>query len=150
LYEHNSFYPAAVDFAPPAICAEALMRIFSHISRGVEHLYVAPGHPSRLWHGRCECLGMTKKTSPLTNDALLAAVDQFAQKALTEGCNPAELTIAVRIGLDLAPNAGVAFAVVMRAVSDSAAQWAASQDSPDADLTDATMICGTTPLRGRI
>jgi hypothetical protein len=92
---------------------------------------------------------MTRKTSLPTDDALLAAVDQFAQKALTEGCNPAELTcaltaIAVRIGLDLAPNAGVAFAVVMRAVSDSAAQWAASQDSPDADLTDATIICGTT------
>jgi hypothetical protein len=52
--------------------------------------------------------------------------------------------IAVRIGLDLAPNAGVAFAVVMRAVSDSAAQWASSQGSPDANLTDATMIYGTT------
>jgi hypothetical protein len=89
---------------------------------------------------------MTKKNSLLTDDALLAAVDQFAQKALTEGCNPAELScalteIAVRIGLDLAPNAGVAFAVVLRAVSNSAAQWAASQN---ADLTDATMICGTT------
>lgn len=92
---------------------------------------------------------MTKKASLLTDDTLFAAVDQFAQKALTEGCNPAELScaltaIAVRIGLDLAPNAGIAFAVVMRAVSNSAAQWAASQNFPDADLTDATMICGTT------
>jgi hypothetical protein len=92
---------------------------------------------------------MTKKTSLPIDDALFATVDQFAQKALTEGCNPAELScaltaIAVRIGLDLAPNAGIAFAVVMRAVSDSAAEWAASQDAPDAGLTDATMICGTT------
>ena len=66
---------------------------------------------------------MTKKASLLTDDTLFAAVDQFAQKALTEGCNPAELScaltaIAVRIGLDLAPNAGIAFAVVMRAVSE--------------------------------
>jgi hypothetical protein len=92
---------------------------------------------------------MTKKSSLPTDDALLAAVDQFAQRALTDGCNPAELScaltaIAVRIGLDLAPNAGIAFAVVMRAVSDAAAQWASSQDSQDADLTNATMICGTT------
>lgn len=92
---------------------------------------------------------MTKKPSLPTDDALLAAVDQFAQRALTDGCNPAELScaltaIAVRIGLDLAPNAGIAFAVVMRAVSDVAAQWALSQNSQDADLTDATMICGTT------
>jgi hypothetical protein len=92
---------------------------------------------------------MTKKDSRPTDNALLTAVDQFAQKALTEGCNPAELScalteIAIRIALDLAPNAGVAFAVVLRAVSDSAARWAASQDSANADLTDATMICGTT------
>jgi hypothetical protein len=92
---------------------------------------------------------MTKKSSLPADDALLAAVDQFAQRALTDGCNPAELSfaltaIAVRIGLDLAPNAGIAFAVVMRAVSDAAAQWASSQDFQDADLTNATMICGTT------
>jgi hypothetical protein len=92
---------------------------------------------------------MTKKPSLPTDDALLAAVDQFAQWALTDGCNPAELScaltaIAVRIVLDLAPNAGIAFAVVTRAVSDAAAQWALSQDSQDADLNDATMICGTT------
>jgi hypothetical protein len=92
---------------------------------------------------------MTKKTSLPIDDVLFATVDQFAQNALTEGCNPAELScaltaIAVRIGLDLAPNSGIAFAVVMRAVSDSAAEWAASQDSPGAELTDATMICGTT------
>jgi hypothetical protein len=90
-----------------------------------------------------------RNSSLLTTEALLAAVDQFAQQALADGCNPAELScaltaIAVRIGLDLAPNAGIAFAVVMRAVSDAAADWALSQDSQDADLTDASMICGTT------
>ena len=92
---------------------------------------------------------MTKKTSLPADDALLAAVDQFAQQALADGCNPAELScaltaVAVRIGLDLAPNAGVAFAVVMRAVSDAAAQWASSQSSQGADLDSVTTICGTT------
>jgi hypothetical protein len=91
---------------------------------------------------------MNKKT-PLPNDALLAAVDQFAQQALTDGCNPAELScaltaIAVRVGLDLAPNAGIAFAVVMRAVSDAAAQWASSQAPQDVDLDSVATICGTT------
>jgi hypothetical protein len=91
---------------------------------------------------------MTKKNSLPTDDAVLAAVDQFAEQALADGCNPAELScaltaIAVRIGLDLAPNAGIAFAVLMRAVSDAAAQWAASQSSPDSDL-DVTALCGAT------
>jgi hypothetical protein len=77
---------------------------------------------------------MTKKTTLATDDALLAAVDQFAHQVLADGCNPAELScaltaVAVRIALDLAPSAGIAFAVVMRAVSDAAAQWASSQAS---------------------
>lgn len=92
---------------------------------------------------------MTKKTSPPSQDALLAAVHQFAQPVLADGCNPAELScaltaVAVRIGLDLAPSAGIAFAVVMRAVSDAAAEWAWSQTSQDADLDSVTAICGTT------
>ena len=92
---------------------------------------------------------MTKRTSLLTNEALLAAVDQFSQQALADGCNPAELScaltaVAVRIGLDLAPSAGIAFAVVMRAVSDAAAEWSSSQTSQDSDLDNVTTICGTT------
>jgi hypothetical protein len=84
---------------------------------------------------------MNKKTPLPTNDALLAPVDQFAQQALTDGCNPA---IAVRVGLDLAPDASIAFAVVMRAVSDAAAQWASSQAPQDVDLDSVATICGTT------
>jgi len=92
---------------------------------------------------------MTKKTTLATDDALLAAVDQFTRQALADGCNPAELScaltaVAVRIGLDLAPSAGIAFAVVMRAVSDAAARWASSQASEDADLDRVSTICGTT------
>lgn len=92
---------------------------------------------------------MTKKTSVPTDDVLLATVDQFARQALADGCNPAELSCALtatalRIGLDLAPSAGIAFAVVMRAASDAAAEWASSQTSQDADLDTVTTICGTT------
>jgi len=83
------------------------------------------------------------------DDAVVAAVDEFARQALANGCNPAELScaltsVAVRIGLDLAPNAGIAFAVVLRAVSDAAAEWASSQNSQDADLDSVTIPCGTT------
>jgi hypothetical protein len=83
---------------------------------------------------------MTTKFSTPTNDAVLAAVDDLARQRLSDGCNPAELcsaliTVAVRIGLDLAPNAGVAFAVLMNAVSDSAAEWASSQSSPHAEAS---------------
>jgi hypothetical protein len=92
---------------------------------------------------------MTKKTTLATDDALLAAIDQFTRQALANGCNPAELScaltaVAVRIGLDLAPSAGIAFAVVVRAVSDAAAQWASWQASEDADLDGVATICGTT------
>jgi hypothetical protein len=92
---------------------------------------------------------MTKRTPFTTDDALLAAVDQFTQQVLADGCNPAALscaltTVAVRIGLDLAPNAGIAFAVVMRAVSDAAAEWASAQSSQDTDLEIVTTLCGTT------
>jgi hypothetical protein len=92
---------------------------------------------------------MTKKTSLTVDDALVATVHQFTQQALADGCNPAELSCvltaaAVRIGLDLAPSAGIAFAVVMRAVSDAAAEWASSQNSKHADLDSVTTLCGTT------
>jgi hypothetical protein len=112
-------------------------------------LFVVTTHPPLSWHGRCECLGMTKNTSLPTDDALLAAVDQLARRALADGCNPAELScaltaVAVRIGLDLAPNAGIAFAVVMRAASDAAAQWASSQTSQGTDPNGFSTSCGTT------
>jgi hypothetical protein len=92
---------------------------------------------------------MTKKNSFTAEDSLAAAVREFAQQALADGCNPAELSCAltaaaVRIGLDLAPSAGIAFAVVMRAVSDAAAEWASSQNPPDADLDSVAPFCGTT------
>jgi len=77
------------------------------------------------------------------------AVRRFTEQALADGCNPAELSCAltaaaVRIGLDLAPSAGIAFAVVMRAVSDAAAEWASSENSEDADLSNATAPGGMT------
>jgi hypothetical protein len=91
---------------------------------------------------------MTTKTLQ-PDEKVLAAVDQFTRQLLAAGCNPAELscaltTVAVRMGLDLAPSAGVAFAVVMRAASDAAAKWASSQTSQDADLNSLTPIGGTT------
>ena len=42
--------------------------------------------------------------------------------------------VAVRIGLDFAPHAGVAFAVVMKATSEAALEWASALEDPDADL----------------
>jgi hypothetical protein len=92
---------------------------------------------------------MTKKTTHATDDALFVAVSQFAQQALADGCNPAELSqaltvVAVRIGLDLAPHAGVAFAVVMQATSDAAAEWASSLEEPNADLGRRPAPHGTT------
>jgi hypothetical protein len=92
---------------------------------------------------------MTKKHSLTGDETLIVAVHNFAQKALADGCNPAELSCvltiaAVRIGLDFAPNVGVAFAVVMRAVSDTAAEWASSQNSQHTDLESVTTLRGTT------
>jgi hypothetical protein len=91
---------------------------------------------------------MTQKTSSQSDD-VFAAVDQFVRQALEDGCDPAELSaaltlVAVRMGLDLAPSAGAAFAVVMRAASDAAAQWASSQDPQDTGLDGTTMIRGRT------
>jgi hypothetical protein len=86
---------------------------------------------------------MTTKISTPMNDAALAAIHDLARQRLSDGCNPGELcsalvTVAVRIGLDLAPNAGVAFAVLMSAVSDAAAEWASSQSSPRGDADGVT------------
>jgi hypothetical protein len=103
---------------------------------------------ARVWHGHCECLGMPKRTSHPTDETVFAAVEQFAQQALADGCNPAELcctlsALAVRIGLDLDPSTGIAFAVVMSAVSDAAAERGASQTSHDANLDIVTTSCGS-------
>lgn len=92
---------------------------------------------------------MTKNTSLPTDDTLFAAVDHLAKQALADGRNPAELscaltTVAVRIGLDLAPSASIALAVVMRAPSDAAAQWASSQTSQGTDLDGFVRSFGTT------
>jgi hypothetical protein len=71
---------------------------------------------------------MTKSTFHPTEEALLAAVEQFAQQSLADRCNPAELSraltaVAVRIGGDLAP----AFAFAMRVVSGAAGRLAESR-----------------------
>ena len=92
---------------------------------------------------------MTKKPTLAADDELFAAVHRFAQQALAAGCHPGELsraltTIAVRVGFDLAPNAGIALAVVMRAVSDAAAEGVSPQNSKDADVESVTKHCETT------
>lgn len=91
---------------------------------------------------------MTTKTLLPDDEKVLAAVHQFTQQLLAAGCNPAELscaltTVAVRMGLDLAPSAGVVFAVVMRAASDAATEWASSQIT-DAEAEPAMTLCGQT------
>ena len=91
---------------------------------------------------------MTTKTLLPDDGKVLAAIHQFAQQLLAADCNPAELscaltTVAVRMGLDFAPSAGVAFAVVMRAASDAAAEWASSQ-SAEAEAEPPMPLCGRT------
>lgn len=81
---------------------------------------------------------MTQSTSP--SDDVFAAVDQFVRETLEGGCDPAKLSaaltmVAVRMGLDLAPNAGAAFAVVLRAASEAAQSWtSASPQQEESDL----------------
>lgn len=65
---------------------------------------------------------------------LSKTVQRFAQGLLSEGAHPAELSYSLiveagRIGLDLAPNAGVALALVMKATSDVAMGWVEEQKS---------------------
>ena len=71
---------------------------------------------------------MTKIHSYSEPDALAKAVSELVQQSLVDGVHPADLSAAltvaaIRIGLQYAPNAGVAFAVVMKAASDVAAEW---------------------------
>jgi hypothetical protein len=64
---------------------------------------------------------------------LAKAVGELIQQALADGVHPADISstltvAAVRLGLQFAPNAGVAFAVVMKAASDVAADWAGAPE----------------------
>lgn len=82
---------------------------------------------------------MTKKPTLAADDELFAAVHRFAQQALADGCHPGELsrsltTVAVRVGLDLAPNAAIALTVVMRAISDAATDEVSPQSSNGANV----------------
>jgi len=100
------------------------------------------------WHVACEHLGMTQSTSP-SNDEF-EAVDQFVRSALEDGSDPAKLSaaltvVAVRMGLDLAPNAGSAFAVVFRAASEAAQSWAAkARQQEESDLERHSFKTATT------
>jgi hypothetical protein len=91
---------------------------------------------------------MTQSTSP--SDDVFAAVDQFVRETLEAGCDPAKLSaaltmVAVRMGLDLAPNAGTALAVVLRAASEAAQSWTtASSPREESDLTTRSLPNATT------
>jgi hypothetical protein len=66
---------------------------------------------------------MTTITSYSDANALGTAVGELVRLSLADGARPADLSAAltvanIRIGLQFAPNAGVAFAVVMKAASD--------------------------------
>jgi hypothetical protein len=81
---------------------------------------------------------MTKKASQTEDHSLIDAVRAFAEQALTDGAHPADLSyaltvVAARTGLDLAPSAGVALAVVMKAASDIAMEWASAQRQQEPD-----------------
>lgn len=81
---------------------------------------------------------MTKKTSQTKKPSLVDAIRAFAEQALADGAHPADLSyamtlVAARTGLDLAPNAGVALAVVMKAASDIAMEWVSAQSQQEPD-----------------
>ena len=72
--------------------------------------------------------GMTKVPSYSYSDRLANMIGELVQQSLADGVHPADLSAALtvaatRIGLHYAPNAGVAFAVVMKAAGDVAAEW---------------------------
>lgn len=82
-----------------------------------------------LWHSRCSSGCMTKKLAKAEDQALGDEIRVFVDQLLADGAHPAKLgyaltAIAMHLGLELAPNAGVAFAVVMKAASDVAIEWA--------------------------
>ncbi len=74
---------------------------------------------------------MAKIPSYLEADAGARAMDELIQQALADGVHPSDLctaltVAAVRLGLQFAPNAAVAFAVVMKAAGNAAVEWAAT------------------------
>jgi hypothetical protein len=78
---------------------------------------------------------MPTRTSLPTDETVFAAVEQFVQQALADGCNPAVLSCAltvltVRIGL------------LVTAVNAASSECGASQTSQDADLDPVTKSCG--------
>jgi len=102
-----------------------------------------------LWHGGCSYRGMTKKIAQSEDQALSDTVRGFAEQLLTDGVHPADLSYALtvmagRLGLDLAPNAGVALAVVMKAASNVAMEWVDQCQTGADDVERAPVPLGTT------
>jgi hypothetical protein len=74
---------------------------------------------------------MTYNLSHSEPGSVSQALDELIQHALADGVHPVDLSTAltaaaVRIGLQMAPNAGIALAVVMKALSDIAGVWFAT------------------------
>ena len=89
---------------------------------------------------------MTRNTSQADDWTVLDAVLAFAEQALADGVHPAHLSyaltvVATRTGLDLAPTAGEALALVIKAASDVAMEWASAQHGHDANQVD----CASAP-----
>ena len=92
---------------------------------------------------------MAKIPSYLQADALARAMDELIQQAMADGVHPSDLSTAltvaaVRVGLQCAPNAGVAFAVVMKAAGDAAVEWAATPATSAEERSVLTAPIGTT------
>jgi hypothetical protein len=67
--------------------------------------------------------GMIKILSYSERESLASMIGELVRESLADGVHPADLSAALtvaasRIGLQYAPNAGVAFAVVMKAPGD--------------------------------
>ena len=84
-----------------------------------------------------------------TQTTPLNAVEAWVEQALANGVDPAQLSyalaaVATRVGLDLAPEAGEALALVMKASSDVAMAWVSEQQEGDFDhLECASASSGT-------
>ena len=92
---------------------------------------------------------MTKKLAQFEDQALSDTVSVFAEQLLADGVHPADLSYALtvvagRLGIGLAPTAGVALAVVMKAVSDVAMEWAGHRQTEVEDVECAQVPLGTT------
>lgn len=92
---------------------------------------------------------MTKKLAQSADQALSDTVRGFAEQLLADGVHPADLSYALtvvagRLGLDLAPSAGVALAIVMKAASDVAMEWASQRQTEADDVDRSTVLLGST------